>query len=124
MDGGHREHISQARDLLELAAQTPEGRRDLRGWLGLVLESLGREDGQDVPASQDDRTTWSRRALARTGYEVALSADELDDADVVAATMELAARTGGRASFGDDFVKVDWGTARLLSTISSRPLVP
>src|SRR5262249_4822444 len=28
----------------------------------------------------------------------------------------------GRASFGDDFVKIDWGTARLLSTISPRLL--
>jgi hypothetical protein len=28
--------------------------------------------------------------------------------------------TFGRTSFGDDFVKVDWGTARLTSTISSR----
>src|SRR5262245_43351118 len=28
--------------------------------------------------------------------------------------------TRGRASFGDDFVKVDWGTARLTSTINSR----
>src|SRR5439155_3472480 len=54
-----------------------------------------------------DRTTWCRRALARTGYEVALSADELDDADVVAATMELAARTGGRVSFGDVADAVD-----------------
>lgn len=30
-----------------------------------------------------------------------------------------ATNTRGRASFGDDFVKVDWGTARLTSTISS-----
>jgi len=28
--------------------------------------------------------------------------------------------TRGRASFGDDFVKVDWGTARLVSTISPK----
>ena len=28
----------------------------------------------------------------------------------------------GRASFGDDFVKVDWGTARLISTINSRTI--
>jgi carboxypeptidase family protein len=31
-----------------------------------------------------------------------------------------ATNSRGRASFGDDFVKVDWGTARLLSTISPR----
>jgi len=30
-----------------------------------------------------------------------------------------ATNTRGRASFGDDYVKVDWGTARLTSTISS-----
>ncbi len=29
-----------------------------------------------------------------------------------------ATNTRGRASFGDDFVKIDWGTARLLSTIT------
>ncbi len=28
--------------------------------------------------------------------------------------------TLGRASFGDDFVKVDWGTARLISTVTPR----
>src|SRR5262249_19259436 len=28
--------------------------------------------------------------------------------------------TLGRASFGDDFVKIDWGTARLLSTLNPR----
>ena len=28
--------------------------------------------------------------------------------------------TRGRASFGSDFVKVDWGTARLVSTISAK----
>jgi hypothetical protein len=31
-----------------------------------------------------------------------------------------ATNTRGRASFGDDLVKVDWGTARLSSTINSR----
>ena len=30
-----------------------------------------------------------------------------------------ATNTRGRASFGDDFVKVDWGTARLTSTVTS-----
>ena len=80
----HREHINQARDLLELAAQTPEGRADLRDWLGQVMESLGQQDGaQDVPASQDGKTTWNRRALARSGLEVALSADG-DDPVVLA----------------------------------------
>jgi hypothetical protein len=173
MDGEHREHITQARDLLELAAQTPEGRADLRGWLGQVMQALGREDGtQDAPDGQDG-TAWNRRALARSGLTVALSAeggepqvlylagdestdggahdnggqampqyteaelreayladevarlslvamggpqrpqyaglsvpepaqaDELDDADLAGAALELSARTGGQASFGD-----------------------
>ena len=70
----HRRHINEARELLELAAQTPEGREDLRGWLGQVLEALGREDGaQDVPAGQGSAAAWSQRALARSVYDVALS---------------------------------------------------
>ncbi len=31
-----------------------------------------------------------------------------------------ATNTRGKASFGDDFVKIDWGTARLLSTITPK----
>src|SRR5574341_911485 len=38
--------------------------------------------------------------------------------DSPAGIQTQATNTRGRASFGDDFVKVDWGTARLTSTIS------
>jgi hypothetical protein len=37
--------------------------------------------------------------------------------DSPAGIQTQATNTRGRASFGDDFVKVDWGTARLISTI-------
>ena len=40
--------------------------------------------------------------------------------DSPAGIQTQATNTRGRASFGDDFVKIDWGTARLLSTISPR----
>jgi Carboxypeptidase regulatory-like domain len=40
--------------------------------------------------------------------------------DSPAGIQTQATNTRGKASFGDDFVKVDWGTARLLSTISPR----
>src|SRR5215510_11321224 len=39
--------------------------------------------------------------------------------DSPAGVQTQATNTRGRASFGDDFVKVDWGTARLTSTITS-----
>ncbi|MCG3145322.1 MAG: hypothetical protein HONDAALG_02912 [Gammaproteobacteria bacterium] len=39
--------------------------------------------------------------------------------DSPAGIQTQATNTRGRASFGDDFVKVDWGTARLMSTLSS-----
>ena len=39
--------------------------------------------------------------------------------DSPAGVQTQATNTRGRASFGDDLVKVDWGTARLTSTISS-----
>jgi outer membrane receptor protein involved in Fe transport len=38
--------------------------------------------------------------------------------DSPAGVQTQATNTRGKASFGDDFVKVDWGTARLLSTIT------
>jgi Carboxypeptidase regulatory-like domain len=40
--------------------------------------------------------------------------------DSPAGVQTQATNTRGRASFGDDGVKVDWGTARLTSTINSR----
>jgi hypothetical protein len=40
--------------------------------------------------------------------------------DSPAGVQTQATNTRGRASFGDDFVKVDWGTARLLSTLTPR----
>ena len=39
--------------------------------------------------------------------------------DSPAGVQTQATNTRGRASFGDDFVKVDWGTARLTSTINN-----
>jgi hypothetical protein len=39
--------------------------------------------------------------------------------DSPAGVQTQATNTRGRASFGDDFVKVDWGTARLTSTIKA-----
>ncbi len=40
--------------------------------------------------------------------------------DSPAGIQTQATNTRGRASFGDDFVKVDWGTARLVSTVTPR----
>ncbi|MGH9837218.1 MAG: carboxypeptidase regulatory-like domain-containing protein [Blastocatellia bacterium] len=40
--------------------------------------------------------------------------------DSPAGIQTQATNTRGKASFGDDFVKIDWGTARLLSTLTPR----
>jgi hypothetical protein len=40
--------------------------------------------------------------------------------DSPAGIQTQATNTRGKASFGDDFVKIDWGTARLVSTLSPR----
>lgn len=40
--------------------------------------------------------------------------------DSPAGIQTQATNTRGRASFGDDFVKVDWGTARLMTTLSPK----
>jgi hypothetical protein len=42
--------------------------------------------------------------------------------DSPAGVQTQATNTRGRASFGSDFVKVDWGTARLTSTLTSKLL--
>ncbi|MBS1809080.1 MAG: TonB-dependent receptor [Acidobacteria bacterium] len=40
--------------------------------------------------------------------------------DSPAGIQTQATNTRGKASFGDDFVKIDWGTARLVSTVTPR----
>jgi hypothetical protein len=70
----YREHIEGARDLLELAAQTPEGRAAVRRWAGQVADALPPEEPDPVldPAAEQRRAAQVR-AAQELGYDVALS---------------------------------------------------
>jgi len=88
----YRDRIAEARDLLELAAQTPEGRQAVKRWTGQVSAALPDEDpGEDpdvLPASEGGTVTWNQNALARSGLTVALS--ETADGPAVELYPELA----------------------------------
>jgi hypothetical protein len=66
MADDYRDHITQARDLLELASQTAEGRAAVKRWTGQVAAALPDEDPEDASASEPG-TAWNENALARGG---------------------------------------------------------
>jgi hypothetical protein len=73
MPDEYREHISGARDLLELAAETAEGRAAIRRWCGQVIEALP-EDEPAVPDPAAERRAAQVRAARELGYTtIALS---------------------------------------------------
>jgi hypothetical protein len=182
---GYMERLEEARELIQLAGETPEGRVAARSWLQQVAGAVGADEDQPAPVP-DPPTEWRAaqlRAAQALGYEnLALSETgpagielypdvrlghyedsglypgpgqspdnggqhmqpydlgasvqalvddeiaryslmaqggrparpqyagiqlsqptqlEVDDADLIAATMELSARTEGRATFGE-----------------------
>ena len=192
----YQDRISEARELLEMAAQTPEGRAEVRRWTQQVADAL---PAAEPDAVLDPEAEWQAaqvRAAQELGYDVALSetgdagielypdvglghydaglypgpgspdnnggqpmqpydagaiaraqaedeiarlsimamggpqrpqyagltfsgdspAEELDDTDLVNATMQLSARTAGRATFGE----VDDAVSELSGGESSR----
>jgi hypothetical protein len=77
----YRDHIEGARSLLELAAQTPEGRAAVRQWAGQVADALPPEEPPEAapdPAAEQRRAAQVQ-AARELGYDVALS-DETDGA--------------------------------------------
>ena len=66
----YRQHIEGARDLLELAAQTPEGRAAVRRWAGEVADSLPEHEPPDaVPDPEAEWRAAQLRAAQQLGYE-------------------------------------------------------
>jgi hypothetical protein len=180
---GYMERLEEARELIQLAGETPEGRAAARSWLQQVAGAVGADEDQPaVPDPAEQRRQAQVRAAEALGYEnLALSetgpagielypdvrlghyedsglypgpgqlpdnggqhmqydaaaiaqaladdevaryglmlqggrparpqyaglqlssppAEELEDADLIAATLELSARTEGRATFGE-----------------------
>jgi hypothetical protein len=71
----YREHISEARDLLELAAQSPEGRAAIRKWAADVTAALDQQEAEEE-AGPDPAAEWrdaQAEAARDLGYDVALS---------------------------------------------------
>ena len=77
----YQDHISQARELLEMAAQTPEGRAEVRRWTQQVADAL---PGDEPDAVLDPAAEWQAaqlRAAQQMGYgNLALS--ETGDAGI------------------------------------------
>jgi hypothetical protein len=71
----YREHIEQARDLLELAAQTSGGRTAIRKWAAEVTAALDQQEAGNEPADPAaERRAAQVRAAQDLGYtNIALS---------------------------------------------------
>jgi hypothetical protein len=87
MPEDYHARISQARELLELAAQSgPEARAAIKQWTQAVADHLPDEEpvGQPEPATAGQaRTAWSRPALRRGGYDAdAVALSETGDAGI------------------------------------------
>ena len=72
----YRDHIEDARDLLELAAQTAEGRTAIREWAAGVTAALDQQEAEEE-AGLDPAAEWRAaqvRAAEELGYTtIALS---------------------------------------------------
>ncbi len=64
----YQDRISEARDLLEMAAQTPEGRAAVRRWAGQVADAL--PEGEPPATTVDAAAEWEA-AQARRAAQVA-----------------------------------------------------
>ena len=69
----YRDHIEQARDLLELAAQSPEGRAKIREWAADVTAALDQQEAEAADPAAERRAAQVRAARDLGYANIALS---------------------------------------------------
>ena len=52
MPDDYRDHILEARELLELAAQSAAGRHEIRKWAAEVAAALDQQEAENDPAAE------------------------------------------------------------------------
>jgi hypothetical protein len=69
----YRDHIEQARDLLELAAQSPEGRAKIREWAADVTAALDQQEAEAADPAAERRAAQVQAAQDLGYANIALS---------------------------------------------------